>query len=129
VGPIDQHSQLQRWMAGPRNLGVVVLTVQGEAAAERLDLPSACPYPGLGSLQGAAILKAQAEGTREALEAAGVPVVHWDLEPVSERSLGEFMMAWQLIVGLTGFALEVDPFDQPAVEDGKIRTFRKLGLA
>ena len=38
-------------------------------------------------------------------------------------------MAWQFVVGLLGFALEVDPFDQPAVEDGKLRTFRKLGLA
>ena len=39
------------------------------------------------------------------------------------------MMAWQLAVGLTGFALELDPFDQPGVEDGKRRTFRRLGLA
>jgi len=129
VGPIDQHSQLQRWMAGPRNLGVIVLTVEGAPAAERLAVPGACPYPGLAGLQGAQILAAQAEGTMEALRAAGAPVVHWTLPALDERALGELMMAWQLIVGLTGFALEVDPFDQPAVEDGKIRTFRKLGLA
>lgn len=128
VGPIDQHSQLQRWMAGPRNLGVIFLTVKAVAEAERLDLPSGCPYPSLGSLTGSRILAAQAEGTREALENAGVPVVHWELPELTERLLGELMMAWQLIVGLAGFALEVDPFDQPAVEDGKIRTFKKLGL-
>ncbi len=128
VGPIDQHSQLQRWMAGPRTLGVIVLTVDGKAAPEALDVPAACPYPGLAKLQGARILAAQAEGTMEALRGAGVPVVHWSLPALDARSLGELMMAWQLIVGLTGFALEVDPFDQPAVEDGKIRTFRKLGL-
>jgi len=129
VGPIDQHSQLQRWMAGPRNLGVILLTVEGPAPDEALDVPAACPYPGLGGLQGSRILAAQAEGTQEALRGAGVPVVHWALPALDERGLGELMMAWQLIVGLTGFALEVDPFDQPAVEDGKVRTFRKLGLA
>lgn len=129
VGPIDQHSQLQRWMAGPRNLGVILVTVKEPAEPEILDAPAACPYPALGKLQGAQILAAQAEGTLEALEGAGVPVVHWELPAVSERLLGELMMAWQLIVGLSGFALEVDPFDQPAVEDGKIRTFKKLGLA
>lgn len=128
VGPIDQHSQLQRWMAGPRNLGVVFLTVKGAAASERLDLPAGCPYPALGRLTGSGILAAQAEGTREALDGVGVPVVHWELPDLNERLLGELMMAWQLIVGLAGFALEVDPFDQPAVEDGKIRTFKKLGL-
>ena len=129
VGPVDQHSQLQRWMAGPRNLGVIVLTVEGAAAGERLEVPPACPYPRLAALQGTQILAAQAEGTMEALRGAGVPVVHWSLPALDERALGELMMAWQFIVGLTGFALEVDPFDQPAVEDGKVRTFRKLGLA
>jgi glucose-6-phosphate isomerase len=129
VGPIDQHSQLQLWMAGPHRLGVVLLTVDQPKVLESLDVPAACPYPGLAHLQGREILAAQAEGTREALEAAGVPLLAWDLEAPSPRSLGELMMAWQLIVGLTGFGLELDPFDQPAVEDGKKRTFRKLGLA
>ncbi len=129
VGPIDQHSQLQRWMAGPRNLGVIVLTVKEATFPERLDLPSACPYPALGALTGDRVLAAQAEGTREALEGVGVPVVHWELPGLNERVLGELMMAWQIIIGLAGLALEVDPFDQPAVEDGKIRTFKKLGLA
>jgi glucose-6-phosphate isomerase len=129
VGPIDQPSQLQRWMAGPRNLGVILLTVEESARAERLLLPDACPYPGLAGLQGCQVLAAQAEGTAEALQEAGVPVEVWRLPSLDERMLGELMMAWQFIVGLLGIALEVDPFDQPAVEDGKLRTFRKLGLA
>lgn len=129
VGPVDQHSQLQRWMAGPRNLGVIVLTVEEPTAAERLEPPAGCPYPRLRDLQGAQILRAQAEGTAEALEGAGVPTLRWSLPAISEADLGAFMMAWQWIVGLLGFALELDPFDQPAVEDGKQRTFAKLGLA
>ena len=129
VGPIDQHSQLQRWMAGPRNLGVIALTLDEPTSPEILQVPPGCPYPKLAELQGAQILQAQAEGTLEALQGAGVPVEHWQLPGVSETMLGEFMMAWQLITGLTGFAMELDPFDQPAVEDGKKRTFKKLGLA
>ncbi len=127
VGPVDQHSQLQRWMAGPRNLGVIVMTVDGTPAPERLDPPPGSPYPGLAGLQGAQILRAQAEGTAEALEAAGVPVVRWSMPALSEVEMGAFMMAWQAIVGLLGFALELDPFDQPEVEDGKKRTFKRLG--
>ena len=128
VGPVDQHSQLQRWMAGPRNLGVIVMTLEDQARAERLDPPAGCPYPRLRELQGDAILRAQAEGTAEALEGAGVPTIRWGLPAITEAELGAFMMAWQWIVGLLGFALELDPFDQPAVEDGKKRTFAKLGL-
>jgi glucose-6-phosphate isomerase len=129
VGPIDQHSQLQRWMAGPRNLGVIVMTVDGASAPERLDPPPGSPYPGLASLQGADILRAQAEGSADALEAAGVPVLRWSMPRLDEHEMGAFMMAWQAIVGLLGMALELDPFDQPEVEDGKKRTFKRLGLA
>ncbi|MBP1772045.1 MAG: glucose-6-phosphate isomerase [Holophagaceae bacterium] len=128
VGPVDQHSQLQRWMAGPRNLGVIVMTVDGPARPERLDPPAGSPYPGLAGLQGADILQAQAEGTAGALEAAGVPVLCWSMPTLSERELGAFMMAWQAIIGLLGIALDLDPFDQPEVEDGKKRTFKRLGL-
>lgn len=129
VGPVDQHSQLQRWMAGPRNLGVIVMTVADQAHAEQLDPPPGCPYPRLRDLQGDAILRAQAEGTAEALEGAGIPTLRWTLPAITEADLGAFMMAWQWIVGLLGFAMELDPFDQPEVEDGKKRTFAKLGLA
>ncbi|HEU4952508.1 MAG TPA: hypothetical protein VFT46_11190 [Holophagaceae bacterium] len=129
VGPQDQHAQLQRWLDGPRNVGVVLVTVEDGDGPEPGELPAECPFPGLGRWSGGQILAAQAEGTREALEAAGVPVYHWRLPALDERSLGAFLMAWQLIVGLTGFALEIDPFDQPAVEAGKRRTLVRLGLA
>jgi len=129
VGPQDQHAQLQRWLDGPRNVGVVLVTVDGAASSDRSDPPAECPFNGLGRWSGAQILDAQAEGTREALESAGIPVHHWHLSSLDERSLGTFLMSWQLIVGLTGFALEIDPFDQPAVEAGKRRTLVRLGLA
>ena len=149
VGPVDQHSQLQRWMAGPRNLGVIVMTVDGGAdmtggdrllaaardvptgssyVREKLDPPPGCPYPGLAGLQGADILRAQAEGSADALEVAGVPVLRWTMPRLDEHELGAFMMAWQAIVGILGMAMNLDPFDQPEVEDGKKRTFKRLGL-
>lgn len=128
VGPADQHSQLQRWLAGPRDIGVIVLTVGGSHVVERLEPPSACPYPGLALLNGGRIVAAEAQGTAAALEGAGVPVLRWELPRLSEAELGAFQMAWHFIVGLLGFAMEVDPFDQPAVEEGKKRTFAMLGL-
>lgn len=129
IGPQDQHAQLQRWLDGPRNVGVVLVTTGHDHAAGPSDPPSQCPFPGLGRWGGADILRAQAEGTREALEGAGISVLHWHLEALDEASLGAFLMAWQLVVGLSGMALEVDPFDQPAVESGKRRTLLKLGIS
>lgn len=128
IGSQDQHAQLQRWLDGPRNVGVAVITVASDAAPEAALMPLQCPFPGLGRWSGPRILKAQADGTREALDAAGVPVLHWELQALDEAEIGAFLMAWQLIVALVGLALEVDPFDQPGVEAGKQRTLKKLGL-
>ena len=128
IGPQDQHAQLQRWLDGPRNVGVVLVTGANEVTPEPMQTPGQCPFPGLDQWGGARILKAQADGTREALEAAGVPVLHWELKALNEAEMGAFLMAWQLIVSLVGLTLEVDPFDQPAVEAGKHRTLKKLGL-
>ena len=129
IGPQDQHAQLQRWLDGPRNVGVVLVTVANRESEEQAQSPTQCPFPGLEKWSGTRILGAQAEGTREALEAAGVPVLHWELNALDETEMGAFLMAWQLIVALVGLTLEVDPFDQPAVEAGKQRTLKKLGLA
>ncbi len=128
IGSQDQHAQLQRWLDGPRNVGVALITVASDAAPGAALMPLQCPFPGLGRWGGPHILKAQADGTREALDAAGVPVLHWELQALDEAEIGAFLMAWQLIVALVGLALEVDPFDQPGVEAGKQRTLKKLGL-
>lgn len=128
IGPQDQHAQLQRWLDGPRNVGVMLLTVAAVHAEAALRLPVECPFQGLEHLDGNRILRAQAEGTRATLEAAGIPTLHWELPVIDEADMGALLMAWQLIVGLVGLTLEVDPFDQPAVEAGKRKTMKLLGI-
>ncbi len=95
------------------------MTVDGTPAPEKLDPPPGSPYPGLASLQGADILRAQAEGSAEALEATGVPVLRWSMPRLDEHELGAFTMAWQAIVGLLGMVLDLDPFDQPGWKTGR----------
>lgn len=127
VGPDDQHAQLQRWMAGPRNVGVLVLS-SGMRTKEVLAPPAECPFVGLERLDGTEIVAAQALGTIDALRGASVPTLHFRVDEVTERSLGELIMGLHIVVGLTGMAMGIDPFDQPAVEDGKKRTLKRLGL-
>jgi glucose-6-phosphate isomerase len=70
---------------------------------------------------------AQQKAIPEALIAAGRPVRTIDLERLDERTLGGLMMHFMLETILAGHLLGVDPFDQPAVESGKIITRRYLG--
>lgn len=129
LGPQDQHSQLQRWIAGPKDVGVFLLTVGGPSDEGYLVPPRQCPFPNMGRWKPSQILEAEAEGTQHALVEAGVPVVWWQVDSIpNEQNLGCLFMAWQLIVALTGIGLGVNPFDQPAVEAGKRWTDNLLGI-
>jgi glucose-6-phosphate isomerase len=57
---------------------------------------------------------------------AGRPVRTIDIKTLDERALGALMMHFMLETILAGALLNIDPFDQPAVESGKIITRRYL---
>lgn len=128
LGPVDQHSQLQLYLDGtPQHL----VTVIREACAGRGPVLS----PDLAKLASADYLAGRAAGDLvaaeqraipEALIAHGRPVRTIDLEVLDERTLGALMMHFMLETILAAHLLDVDPFDQPAVESGKILTRRYL---
>ncbi len=53
-----------------------------------------------------------------AIEAAGHPVVHIELDDV--HALSQEMFRWELATAVAGAVLEINPFDQPDVESAKI---------
>jgi len=62
----------------------------------------------------------------DALAAAGRPVRVIAVDAVNERVLGALMMHFMLETIIAAALFGVDPFDQPAVEDGKRRVRRYL---
>ena len=58
------------------------------------------------------------------LAAAGHPVVGWELGDVYE--LGGMFLLWEIAVAATGRVLDIDPFDQPNVQESKDNTKRLL---
>ena len=81
--------------------------------------------PVLGYLKGCSLgnlLDACQRGTADALSAVGRPVRVISLQSVDEETLGALMMHFMLETIIAAHLLNVDPFDQPAVEDGKVRT-------
>ncbi len=55
-----------------------------------------------------------------ALEAAGHPVVHIEINDIYEIS-GEFF-AWEIATAVAGSVMGINPFDQPDVESAKVET-------
>jgi glucose-6-phosphate isomerase len=122
LGPVDQHSQLQLFIAGPRDKLFTVVTTDTNGKGPRIDkaLAARAGEPGLGGKTIGDLVAAQGRATAETLAKNGCPVRTIYVEKLDEQSLGELLMHFMLETIIAAHLLGVDPFDQPAVEEGKI---------
>lgn len=121
LGPVDQHSQLQLFMDGPRDHMLTFLRSSTPSQGPVLSAELA-KLAGLGYLAGrnsGDLPYAQARAVPEALIGAGRPVRTIEIEALDERTMGALMMHFMMETILAARLMDVDPFDQPAVETGK----------
>ena len=125
----DLHSIGQMVQQGQRNLLETFLTV--EDPLSDLTVPGADKnLDGLQYLEGRTFhdINSKAyEGTREAHIEGGVPVVSVNFKRLNAESLGEFIYFYELFTAVYVYCLEVNPFNQPGVEDYKKAMYRLLG--
>jgi glucose-6-phosphate isomerase len=128
LGPVDQHSQLQLFMDGPREYLITVVRAPSAGQGPRIspELARAAGLEYLGGRAAGDLVAAQAMAVPEALRKAGRPVRAFDLARLDERSVGALMMHFMLETILAGGLLGVDPFDQPAVELAKVITRERV---
>jgi glucose-6-phosphate isomerase len=128
LGPVDQHSQLQLYLDGSPQHFITIIreSCAGKGPKVSPDLAKLAGATYLANRTAGDLIAAQARAIPDTLVAAGRPVRTIDLERLDERSLGALMMHFMLETILAGHLLGVDPFNQPAVESGKILTRRYL---
>jgi len=118
LGATDQHSQLQLYRAGPRN---VMTTFVRPHDRPELSIPDT-DLEGLSYLSDhdlGAVLDAEFEATEASLAAAGRPSVRVEIERVDEHSLGRLLYGMEAACVLAGELYGIETFTQPAVEWGK----------
>jgi glucose-6-phosphate isomerase len=122
LGPVDQHSQLQLFIAGPRDKLFTVITTATRGQGPRIDadLAKRAGEPDLGGRTMGDLVAAQGRATAETLAKNGCPVRTMHVETLNEESLGALMMHFMLETMIAAHLLGVDAFDQPAVEEGKV---------
>jgi glucose-6-phosphate isomerase len=128
LGPVDQHSQQQLYLAGPRDKLFTVITVatQGIGPVIAPDLALRMGEPGFAGKSIGDLVAAQGRAMIDTFASNGRPVRHIHLERLDETALGALLMHFMLETILTGYGLGIDPFDQPAVEEAKILAKRYL---
>lgn len=128
IGTIDQHSQVQLYVEGPADR--LVLFVAPEEVSREITIPETGLPDALSHLAGHSlgdVLAAELEGTQRALGEAGRPTARLILPDLSPASVGEFLLAWELITALMGELLDIDAYNQPGVERGKVIAHELLG--
>ena len=133
VGAVDQHSQLQLWLDGPADKLFTLILADRRGQGEVLD-PALAPdlMAGDGALSWLAgrtmgdLMEAEQRATAETLAKAGRPVRILRARRLDEKALGALMMHYMLETVIAGHLFGVDPFGQPAVEEGKILARRYL---
>lgn len=131
LGPVDQHSQLQLFIAGPRDKLFTVVTTGVAGRGPRMDaeLAKLAGEPDFAGRTMGDLVAAQGRATAETLAKNGCPVRTIHLERLDEESLGELLMHFMLETIIAAHLLGVDPFDQPAVEEGKVLAKRYLAAS
>ncbi len=119
-GVTDQHSQLQLYREGPANKVFAFFRIADMPALELgSDFEHLAPF---GILDGQcldSLMQAECEGTMQSLENDGQPVMCYELEQINAETLGRLIFLFEMQTAVTGRLLNIDPFNQPGVEEGK----------
>lgn len=127
TGVTDQHSLLQMFLDGPKDKGCLFLQGQNLPRGPQFgdSVPDKWSY-----LRGKSfgdVLDAETIGTLGAFAASSIPLTRLSMGVQNEYAVGSLMALLELTTLFTGWLLEINPLDQPAVEYGKRLANARLG--
>lgn len=133
LGATDQHSLLQLLKEGPDDKITFFLTV--DQVEDKVTLPRSPQtkdrrhYPTLKLLENHSLqelLEIEYRSTATVLAKAERPYFTTRLDQLDEKSLGALFFAYSTLTAFVGTLWEVNPFDQPGVEEGKVYIRQEL---
>ncbi|BAF72882.1 glucose-6-phosphate isomerase [Sulfurovum sp. NBC37-1] len=130
IGPKDQHSFLQLIMEGTRDKSVTFIKIEDFNDAitipdislphlESLDVLNGLPFEKLINMQCDSVMEAL-------LNENDIPIDLISIPKTDEANIGSLIFYYELLTSLVGELIDVNTYDQPGVEAGKIILKKKL---
>ncbi|MBM4108567.1 MAG: glucose-6-phosphate isomerase [Phycisphaerae bacterium] len=130
LGATDQHSQVQLYREGPNDKVFGLVEVERFGADVRM--PAGLGVKALEYLENrsmAELLNAEKRATEYALTESQRPNFTIRFPRIDAFHVGQFIQLWMVTTAYAGLMLDIDAYDQPAVELGKQATFGLMGRA
>ncbi len=129
LGATDQHSQVQLYREGPNDKVFTLLKV-GRFDRDVTMPPADGAVEPMGYLGGkgmAKLLTCECQATEQALITSHRPTLSVQFPRITANTVGQFIYLYEAATTIAGRLLGINPYDQPAVELGKIYTFALMG--
>jgi glucose-6-phosphate isomerase len=132
VGPVDQHSFLQMIMDGVRDKTVTFIKIGNLKDNTIIPKTPSNKFNKLawGCAEGFSfneLLNMQADATIQSIqEQDDIPCDVISIRTVDEYNIAKIMFSYQLLVSCIGAFLQINTYDQPGVEYGKINLAEKF---
>lgn len=126
----DLHSIGQLIQDGQRNILETIIEVKAPSSDLKVPEAESLNADSLGYLAGKSmheINRSAQEGTAEAHEDGGVPVIKIIMDHLNAQHLGELIYFYEYLTAIYVTMLDVNPFNQPGVESYKQAMYRLLG--
>lgn len=121
LGPVDQHSQQQLFIDGPKNKYVTFLTKDQTQIGHQIkpDLFDNEAFEYLNGKTIGDVVTAQQIATATTLSDNGIPVRFIDIKKFDAETMGALLMHFMCETIASAELMNVNAFDQPAVEQSK----------
>lgn len=126
LGATDQHSQLQLYIEGPNDKAITFIEI--EDYESELEIPASFEHRDFSYLPGNRLrdlIRAELSATRRVLTKNGRTNATVFLSRITPETVGGLIFLYEVVTAFMGYLLDINPFDQPAVEEGKSIT-RKI---
>jgi glucose-6-phosphate isomerase len=124
AGTVDQHSQLQLYLDGPKDKLFTIVTHPLNWVGDRvsIEISKNIGFDFMAGRTMGQLMNAEQTATIQVLKSNNCPTRIISLSEVSPDVVGGLMMQFIIETILTADFMQVNCFDQPAVEQGKVLT-------
>lgn len=131
LGATDQHSQVQLYNEGPKDKLFVIMETEISHSPEiddsqQITSDRTDDFKYLNKVTFKKLIEVEREATQEALTKYKAPIVSLKIPEINAQEIGGIFMFFEISTGILGELFNIDTYNQPGVELGKVLTKQKL---